>query len=115
MAVRSGRYRHRFELLRNKVGDDGEPDRNEYGEFTGEYEIIQRPWCDVLLTADSENASTAVNSQEQITFEIRYSKMFTNPTNNMFIRFEGNIYDITSVDDPQRRREKLNIFAIKRR
>lgn len=115
MAVRSGRFRHRFELLKHATDENGDPLRNDYGELTDEYEVVSRPWCNVVLVNSSENASTMITGQEQINFEVRYSKMLENPTNDMVIRFEGELYDITSSVDVYKRREKLTIFAIKRR
>ncbi len=115
MAVRSGKYRHRFELLKPKVGDDGEPVRNSNGEETGELEVVQRPWCNINITNNAEHASTAIADQLQIGLEVRYSRMYENAANNMTIRFRGNLYDITSADDPSFRGEKIDILAIKRR
>ena len=112
---RSGKYRHRFELLRPKLGSDGEPERNSHGEETGELETVQSPWCDIITSNNSEHTSTAVNGQTQIGLETRFSRMYENAANNMFIRFRGDIYDITSADDPSFTGKIINILAIKRR
>ena len=115
MAVRSGRYRHRFNLLKPKLGDDGEPARNDYGELTGETTIVQRPWCAIVKVESTETSSKAVQGQETTGFEIRYSKVFEDPDTDMYIEFEKEIYDIISAVDPLKLREKILITAIKRR
>ena len=115
MAINSGKMRQRFELLSPVRGADGEPARNEHGEETGELEVIQRPWCEITTIVNSENNSTAINDQEQIGFNVRFSKMYNNAANNMSIRFEGELYDVTSAVDPFKGREKIKILAIKRR
>ena len=71
MAIRSGRYRHRFELLKPKLGIDKEPERNDFGQLTGETVIVARPWCDIMDVKSTEHVSTAINGQEIINFEIR--------------------------------------------
>jgi head-tail adaptor len=115
MAVFSGNFRHRFDLLSPVLGSDGHPARNDFGEETGELKILQKPWCDIVTIVNSESSSTAINEQEQLEFIVRYSKMYENAANNMTIRYDGGLYDITSAVDVLKRREKLNIFAIKRR
>jgi|TARA_R110000851_G_scaffold75878_3_gene167095 head-tail adaptor len=115
MAVFAGKFRHRFDLMSPVLGSDGQPARNEFGEETGELKIVQKPWCDIVTIVNSENASTAINGQEQIEFIVRYSKMYQNAANYMIIKYDGCLYDITSAVDVLKRREKLNIFAIKRR
>ena len=115
MAIRSGRYRHRFNLLKPKLGEDCEPERNQYGELTGETVSVQRPWCAIVKVESSESVSGSINGQETIGFEIRYSKMFENPETDMYIEFEGSTYDIISAVDPLKYREKITITAIKRR
>ena len=115
MAIRSGRYRHRFILLKPKLGEDGEPARNGYGELTGETIVIQRPWCAIVKVESSESSGNSVNGQEVIGFEVRYSKIYEGPDTNMFIEFEGAIYDIVSAVDPLKYREKITITAIRRR
>lgn len=113
--MRSGRFRHRFKLMKPKLGSDGEAERNEYGEETGDLTLVSYPWCSIIDSRNNENVSTAVVGQESIKFEIRYSKIFENPDTNMVIVFEDNKYDITSVVDPHRRREMMHITAVKRR
>lgn len=115
MAVRSGRYRHRFTLRKPKTDSSGEPLRNSYGELTGETTIVQKPWCAIVEVESSENVGTAINGQESIGFEIRYSKLFDDPDTSMYIEFDGSEYDIVSAADPLKYREKINIVAIKRR
>ena len=115
MAIRSGRYRHRFSLLKPLLGDDGEPARNDFGELTGGTVVVQRPWCAIVKVESSENNATAVNGQEQIGFEIRYSKMFEDPDTDMYIEFQSGIYDIISAVDPLKLREKHTITAVRRR
>ncbi len=113
--IRSGRMRHRFKLLSPKLDDDGNLIRNDYGTPTGETDIVARPWCNIIDNKSSESVGTAINGQETIIFEIRYSKQFINPETNMFIEFENETYDITSSFDPHKRRERLHVTAIKRR
>ena len=115
MAVRSGNYRHRFDLLKPKTGDDGLPLRDEFGSPTGETEIVQRPWCRILANDSDENVSTAINTQETIRFELRYSKMFENAETKMSLKFDNDIYDITSAVNKLKLNEKTIITAIKRR
>lgn len=115
MAVFSGKFRHRFDLMSPVLGNDGQPARNEFGELTGELKILQKPWCEIVTIVNSENTSTAINGQEQLEFIVRYSKMYENAANNMTIKYDGSIYDITSAVDVLKRRERINIFAIKRR
>ena len=115
MAIRSGRYRHRFTLLTPTLDIEGMPTRNDYGELTGDNTVLQRPWCAILDVESSESVDTAINGQETIVFEIRYSKMLINPATNMYIEFDGELYDIISAVDPLRYREKITITAVKRR
>jgi head-tail adaptor len=115
MAIRSGRYRHRFILLKPKLGEDGEPARNSYGELTGETTIVQRPWCAIIKVDSSENSASAIQGQETIGFEIRYSKIFEEPDTDMYIEFQKEMYDIVSAVDPLKFRERILITAIKRR
>lgn len=115
MAIRSGRMRHRFKLLRPELDSSGEPTRDEYGALSGNTEVIQRPWCNVMDVKSDESVASAVNGQELIKFEVRYSNAFLNPDTDMFIEFENAMYDITSVVDPYKRRDRLHILATKRR
>jgi SPP1 family predicted phage head-tail adaptor len=115
MAVFAGKFRHRFDLMAPVMGSDGHPARNDFGEETGELKILQRPWCEIVTIVNSESNSTAINGQEQLEFIVRYSKMYENAANYMTIKYDGSLYDITSAVDVLKRRERINIFAIKRR
>ena len=115
MAIRSGRYRHRFALLKPKLDVDGEPARNGFGELTGETTVVQRPWCAIIKVESTESSGNAINGQETIGFEVRYSKIYEDPNTNMFIEFDKSIYDIISAVDPLKYRERITITAIRRR
>jgi head-tail adaptor len=115
MPVSSGKMRHRFDLMSPVLDADGYPARNEFGEETGELQILQRPWCSIVTIVNSESKSTAINDQEQLEFIVRYSKMYENAANYMTIKYNNSLYDITSAVDVLKLREKINIFAIKRK
>lgn len=115
MAVRSGRMRHRFELLRLKLDVDGKPFRDEYGNPVEDYEVIAIPWANVKDVKSAEFTGYSADSgQEQLQFEVRYSNQYLTKI-DMFIKFEGETYDIVSVVDPHKRRERLMITAKLRR
>lgn len=115
MAVRSGRMRHRFELLQFKLDVDGKPIRDEYGNPVEEFDVLMFPWANVKDVKSAEFTGYSADSgQEQLQFEVRYSNQYLAKT-DMFIRFEGVIYDIISVVDPHKRRERLLITAKQRR
>ncbi len=115
MAIRSGRYRHRFTLLKPKLGVNGEPERNELGERTGEMTVVQRPWCAIIKVESSETVGKQNQGQKTIGFEIRYSKVFEDPDTAMIIEYNNETYDIISADDPLEYHQKIIITAVRRR
>jgi len=115
MGVRSGSYRHRIELLKPKLGDDCLPLRDAFGSPTHETKVVQRPWCRILANDSDESVSTAINTQEVIRFELRYSKMYENAETKMSLKFQGDTFDITSAVNKLKLNEKTIITAIKRR
>jgi hypothetical protein len=65
MAVFSGKFRHRFDLMSPVLGSDGYPARNDFGEETGELKILQRPIVKVtqLPLTDKNNLNLLSGTQ----------------------------------------------------
>ena len=110
MAVRSGRMNRRFALMQptTVLNDNGHPISNDD-------KVVSRPWCEIISNSSSEDNGNAVNSQETITFKVRYSKSLENPDPTMYIVYKESHYDINASHDPRDTHEILLITAIRRR
>lgn len=90
-----GNFRHRIDFLQIKLGEDGKPKRNDYGELTGAYEIFKSAKAskEPLLGNELFSALTT-NSKVEVKFNTRFIKGITN---EMRIVHGAETYEILSV------------------
>lgn len=120
MAVNAGYMRKRFILYGSRKNLVGEPLVDDVGQAIEDREVLARPWCSVKVVSSTEKGGVLNSGQLTLEFTVRWSKYLAsssigNPTQDMYIEFEGEEYDIVSVINPRMKKEKLIIQAIKRR
>jgi len=108
MAVSSGKYRHRIKIYKTaKI-------RDEFGGSTNQRTLVANPWCKLRVLADVEYANLTTVAQTRIEFEVRYSSLIDNPTDDMWISFKNEEYDIISTINVNEINEKLLIVGKQR-
>lgn len=87
-----GKYRHKIKFLQQKLGEDGKPHKDAYGESIDEWEEYTTAWAavDPLLGKEFFSALTTDNKVE-IKFNSRYIPGITNA---MRIQHGTEVYEI---------------------
>lgn len=88
-------YRHKIKFLQLKLGEDGKPLKDAYGELINEWEEFTTVWAavDPLLGNEFFTALTTDNKVE-IKFNCRYVPGITN---DMRIQHDNKVYEILSA------------------
>lgn len=108
MAVRSGRLRNRMQLWKSAGV------RDSFGAITNEKERIGVFWCSIDNTKNETVGNDVRQNQNRIVIETRYNKLLETPTNDMYIVFKGNEWDIEGVINPRFVNERLLITCVLR-
>ena len=92
-----GNFRHKINFLSIKLGSDGKPARDDYGELTGEYDILKTVYASKEPILGNEYFSAlTVESKVEVKFNCRYTSGITN---EMRIQHGTEVYEILSAID----------------
>lgn len=108
MAINAGEFRHRLEVW--KLTEE----RDEFGAITNSKVLVGSYWCKAIHESNKEVGDQLKRSQQGVIFIIRFNTELEQPTNDMYIRFKGEEWDIVSVINPIMLNEKLVITCVDR-
>jgi len=102
--------RNKIDFLRVKLGTNGKPECDEYGELTGEYEVIKSGiWSskDQILGNEYFSALT-IGSTVEVKFNTRYMPEIDD---TMRIRHGTKLYEILSAIDVKSMHRELLCYC----
>lgn len=106
-----GELRHKINILTIKLGADGKPARDKYGELTGEYDIYKTVYASKKPILGKEYLSAlTVESKVEVKFNCRYVQ---GVTNDMRIQHGSEIYEILSAIDIDSAHKELLCYCKK--
>lgn len=92
-----GKLNKEIEFLTKKLGEDGKPARDEYGELTGEYDIFKTVFASKTpIIGKAFFTALSADTKVEVKFNCRY---FEGVANDMRIKHGNEIYEIISAID----------------
>jgi SPP1 family predicted phage head-tail adaptor len=85
--------RHKIDILQAKLGADGKPEKDEFGELTGVYEVYKsNVWAEKQGVVGSEfYSSLTTGNKVDVKFETGYVQGITS---EMRIKHSNDLYEI---------------------